>query len=96
MLVTLVIIQYLWQEDVMEIDSVRGFFAWCSLINIGVFIYWLIILKTAPNWLYCYSVKWVEVSEEQFSAIHFALLGGFKLAILFFNLVPYFALRLIS
>ena len=80
----------------MDIEMLTAFFGWCSVINLGILIYWVCFLRFCPNWTYEYSIKWISVSREQFNAIHFSLIGGFKLAVFLLNIVPYFALRIIA
>jgi len=80
----------------MNIEILIPFLGWCAVINIGILVYWACFLFLAPGWLYRISSKWVQIPEEQFFTMHFTLYGAFKLAILFFNIAPYLALRIIS
>jgi len=79
----------------MDGNSLIAFFGWCSIINFCVFVYWAGMVLLAPRWIYRHSSAWFEFSESQFSAIQYVFLGSFKLFIIFFNLVPYIALRII-
>jgi len=80
----------------MELEMIRAFFAWCSVINIVLLIWWVFFLLFAHDWTYRIHSKWFKVSVEQFDAIHYAGMAMFKLGLLMFNLVPYFALRIIG
>lgn len=80
----------------MDIQFALDFLGWCSAINIGILLFWIYFLVLLPEWTYNYSCRWIAISEENFKSIHFALIGAFKLGLFFFNLVPYFALRIIS
>ena len=80
----------------MELETIRAFFAWCSVINMGLLLWWALFLLLAHDWVYDLHSKWFKISVEQFDTIHYAGMAFFKLAILLLNLVPYFALRIIG
>jgi len=40
--------------------------------------------------------KWFNIPVEKFDAIHYAGIAFFKISIFLFNLVPYFALRIVG
>jgi hypothetical protein len=80
----------------MELEAIRAFFAWCSVINIALLLWWAFFFLFAHDWTYRMHSKWFQISAEQFDAIHYAAMAAFKLGVLIFNLVPYFALRIIG
>jgi len=80
----------------MTLEMIRAFFAWCSVINIGILLYWFLFIIFAHDWVYKYHTKWFKISREHFDALHYGLMGVFKLGVFLFNLVPYFALRIVG
>jgi len=80
----------------MELETIRAFFAWCSVINMGLLLWWAIFLLLAHDWTYRLHSKWFEIPVEKFDAIHYAGMVIFKLGVFMFNLVPYFSLRIIG
>jgi hypothetical protein len=81
----------------MTVDIIRDVLAWSSAINIGILLFWLLLLLLlAHDFVYRFHGKWFKLSEEKFDAIHYALIGFFKLSIILFNIVPYLALRIVS
>jgi len=80
----------------MELETIRAFFAWCSVINMGLLLWWAILLLLAHDWTYRLHSKWFEIPVEKFDAIHYAGMVIFKLGVFMFNLVPYFSLRIIG
>jgi len=76
----------------MELEMIRAFFAWCSVINIVLLLWWAFFLLFAHDWTYRIHSKWFKVSVEQFDAIHYAGMAAFKLGLLMLNVVPYFSL----
>ena len=80
----------------MTIEIVRDVFAWCSAINLGFLLFWVLVLSLAHDFVYQFHGKWFKLSVERFDAIHYGLIGFFKLSIILFNIVPYFALRIVG
>ncbi|MBW2440695.1 MAG: hypothetical protein JRH12_09490 [Deltaproteobacteria bacterium] len=80
----------------MELEVIRAFFAWCSVLNIALLLWWAFFLMFAHDWTYRLHSRWFKISVEQFDAIHYGAMAAFKLGVLMFNLVPYFALRIIG
>lgn len=80
----------------MELETIRAFFAWCSVINIVLLIIWAIFLRVAHDWIYRMHSRWFKLSLEKFDALHYSIMATFKLGLIMFNLVPYFALRIIG
>ena len=80
----------------MELTMIRAFFAWCSVINLALLLWWVLFLLFAHDWTYRFHSKWFKISVEKFDAIHYAGMGIFKISIILFNLVPYLALRIVA
>ncbi len=80
----------------MTLEMIRSALAWCSLINIVLLILWFLFFRFAHDWTYRTHSKWLNISVDGFDTMHYAGMGLFKLGILLFNLVPYFALRIIG
>ena len=78
----------------MELEAIRAFFAWCSVINIALLLWWAAFLLFAHDWTYRMHSKWFKISAEQFDAIHYSGIAFYKILVLMFNLVPYLALRI--
>ena len=80
----------------MELEMIRAFFAWCSVINMALLLWWVIFFLVAHDWTYRIHRKWFKIPVEKFDAIHYSGMAFFKVGIFVFNLVPYFALRIIG
>lgn len=80
----------------MDLTTASAFFGWCSVINIGILIYWAAVVLWAPNWVFQWSNRFFTMTQEQFTVIQYCFMGAFKLIILLTNIVPYFALRIIA
>ncbi|MES9856692.1 MAG: DUF6868 family protein [Sedimenticola sp.] len=80
----------------MIIETVRDTLLWCTLINIGLLLWWLLFFTLAHDWIYRQHSRWFHLSEERFDAIHYAGMAHFKIAIFLLNLTPYIALRIVG
>ena len=78
----------------MDIVSLREFLFWCIVINLGLLLWWFLFVALAHDWTYRMHSRWFKLSPQTFDAIHYAGMALFKIGIVFFNLVPYIALRL--
>jgi hypothetical protein len=80
----------------MTVEIIRNFLAWCSVINVGVLIYWWLFFTLAHDFVYRIHGKWFKLSVEKFDAIHYAGMAFFKMSIILFNIVPYIALCIVG
>ena len=80
----------------MTLEAIRDVLAWCSVINIGLLLFWWLWFMLAHDFMYRFHGRWFKLSVEKFDAINYALIGLFKIGILLFNIVPYFALRIVG
>lgn len=80
----------------MTIELVRHVLGWCAIINLGLYLWWFLFIWLAHDWTYRFHTRWFNLSLQQFDAVHYAGLAVYKIAIFFFNLVPYFALRIVD
>jgi hypothetical protein len=80
----------------MTVELVVAILGWCTLINFGLLIWWFLFAVIAHDWTYRLHTKWFKISQEQFDAIHYSLMGVFKIGVITFNLVPYLALRIVA
>lgn len=80
----------------MTIEIVREFLGWCAIINIGLLLWWALLLIFAHDFIYQTHIKWFKLSEEKFDSIHYMGVAFFKICVFVFNIVPYFALGLIG
>jgi len=80
----------------MSIKVARDALLWCTVINFGLLIVWILLLALPHDWLYRYWGNWFSLSAEQFDALNFGGIVLYKMGILLFNLVPYIALRIVG
>jgi len=80
----------------MTIDMVRDTLLWCFIINTGLLLWWFMFFTLAHDWIYKFHGKWFKLTVDKFDAIHYAGMSFFKICIFLFNIVPYFALRIVG
>jgi hypothetical protein len=80
----------------MTIAIVREVLGWCAVVNMGLLLWWFLILVLAHDWMYRMHGKWVKIPVETFDAIHYAGLAFYKIAIFMFFVIPYCVLRIVT
>jgi len=80
----------------MAVEFIRHVLAWCTLINLGILLWWFLFYTLAHEWVYSFHGRWFKLSKEQFDIIQYGGMAVFKIGIILFNLVPYIALRIVS
>ena len=80
----------------ITIDILRAFFGWCSVINIGLLGFSAIFVILLRQPIAHIHASMFGMEESDLSQAYFQYLAQFKIAIIVFNIVPYFALRVIS
>lgn len=80
----------------MDLETLRSFLMWCSIFNYGILLLWLVLLSVGRHWMMRVQARWFPISEEKFIVTHYLMYGGYKLAIVIFNLVPFIALSIMN
>ena len=80
----------------MTVEIIRDVLAWCSVINLGLLLFWWLWFMLAHDFMYRFHGRWFKLSVEKFDTINYALIGFFKIGIILFNIVPYLALRIVG
>lgn len=79
----------------MDLETLRTFLGWCTLINFGLLLGWWGWLALAGDWVYRAHSGFIriDISRPVFDATHYAGMTLFKLLVFLFNVVPYLVLR---
>ena len=80
----------------MTIEILRSLFGWCAVINMGLLLWWALVLWLAHDFVYRVHGRWYKLPAERFDAIHYTGMLYFKIGIFMFNIVPYCALRIVG
>jgi hypothetical protein len=76
----------------MNSIAVRRFFGWCTVLNGGLLILASVVIRFAHDQVFWVHTHWVALTQADFNEAIYILLGIFKLLVIVFNLVPFFAL----
>jgi hypothetical protein len=80
----------------MNIENVTQFFMWCTIINLGIYIFWVLFVLLAPDFVYRLQTKWIPISRDTFNVLMYSFMGAFKVVIIVFCCVPYLSLVIIG
>ena len=78
----------------MTPDTLASFFGWCTIINAAGLLLAALALLGMRGPITRIHAKMTGLSEADLARAYFQFLSHYKIAILVFNLVPYFALKL--
>lgn len=77
----------------MDLDVLRALLAWSALLNYALLSFWIAVLFFARDWVYSIHSRWFSLSREHYDIANYILIGGYKLLIFIFLLMPYLVLR---
>lgn len=80
----------------MSIRTLRRFFMWCTIINVGILIVWTMIFVGAQDFVYSAQSTVFPMSREAYSVAVFSGLAQFRSLFVIFNLVPFAALAIVG
>jgi hypothetical protein len=69
---------------------------WCTVINVAIYIVWVLFVLLAPDFVYRLQTKWIPISRETFNVLMYSSMGAFKVVIIVFCFVPYLSLVIIN
>ena len=80
----------------MTVEMVRAVLGWCAVINFGLLMLSSILLIAVRGAVSRIHAKMFNLDEKYLSQAYFQFLAQYKIAIIVFNIVPYFALRIVG
>jgi len=80
----------------MTIETIRTFLGWCAVINIGLFMLSSILIIAIRGTASRIHGKMFNLDKKHIAQAYFQYLGQYKIAIIVFNIVPYFALKVMG
>lgn len=79
----------------MTISTLTSFFGWMSVINIGLLIFSTLMLTLFRAPIIRIHQAITGLGEDELKQAYLNFIAYFKLLIIVFNIVPYFALTLV-
>ncbi len=79
-----------------SIETLRQFFGWCAVINIGFLLLATIMITLFRRQAMKLHQRLFGLSEAEVSLEYFRYLGRYKIATVVLTVVPYLALRMMG
>lgn len=80
----------------MDIESVRAFFMWCTVLNMGLLVLSSVMCICMKDMAWRMHNKLFSISREAFDIAIYSFLGLYKILVFVFCLIPYIALSIIG
>ena len=80
----------------MNIEMIREFLGWCTIINFSLMTLSFIKVYTLPDALAGFRQKKFGLDEESVRRLQGQFFVNYKVAIIIFNLTPYIALSIMT
>ncbi len=80
----------------MDLPTLHTFLGWCTLLNMGVLLWWWFILTFAHDLVFRLHTKWFQIERERFDAIQCAVMASYKLSVFLFCVIPWIVLHIMA
>lgn len=80
----------------MDINTLKEFFGWMTLINFGIFTLSAIMCMSAKGFIQRVHGKLFGLAPETINAFLYGYIGFYKIVFIVFVLVPWIALTIIG
>ena len=78
-------------------QKLTALLGWCALVNFILLAVWFLVLSFAGGWYFdVHRAIGIHMPHEALTALHFELMARMKMLVIFFNLVPFLALRALN
>ena len=77
-------------------ETFTEFLGWCTIFNILMILVSGIMLLVAREKIIAKHSKMFGVDEKDLPRLYFQFLANYKILILFFNVIPFFALKIMG
>jgi len=93
-----IFVYYLKQtEGIMDINTLREFFLWGTVIGFGLMVFVTLVWRSVPELVVkSQKIFFPDLNREQISLVMYGFLGFFKTMIIVFFAIPYLTLLIIS
>jgi len=76
--------------------SLTTFFGWCSILNIGMLVFYSFMIMVLRDWMAGIHNKIFGITKEVAIRKYFSFVVKYKILTIIFSIVPYFALKIMS
>ncbi len=79
-----------------DMATLTAFLGWCSVINIGILVFSAILISIVKESVAKIHGAMFGIDQHHLPSIYLQILGNYKMAVFVFNIVPYFALKIMG
>ena len=80
----------------MDLAIIREFLGWCTILNMGVLILSAFMVVGFRKKITGIHNKMFNLDENELSKVYINTLAHYEIAIVVFNIIPYFALKIMG
>lgn len=80
----------------MELQKLTDFFKWCTIINGGVYVFFLAFCIFAPDFIYQVHSAMFSITRETYDIAIYAFVGLYETLFFIGSIVPFVALLIIK
>lgn len=80
----------------MDITTIKMFFMWCTILNLGVLLFSSIACMFCADLSFQMNNRFFGISREAFNTLICCFIAFFKVIVIVFSLVPYIALEIMG
>ena len=80
----------------MDLQKLTDFFKWCTILNAGIYAFFLVFCIFAPDFIYQMHAPMFSITRETYDIAIYAFVGLYETLFLVFSIVPYVALLIIK
>jgi hypothetical protein len=80
----------------VELQTLREILGWSVVVNFGLLLLWLAMFTWARGFLKGLHGRWFTLEDANFDAIHYGLMGAFKIGIWLLLLAPWLAIHIVT
>jgi len=78
----------------MDITTIKTFFMWCMILNLGVLVFSSIVGMFFADFSFRMNNRFFGISREAFNTLIPCFFGFYKVIVIVFSVVPYIALEI--
>ncbi len=79
-----------------DMATLTAFLGWCSVINIGILVFSAILISIFKESAAKIHGAMFGIEEHRLPVLYLQVLVYYKMAVFLFNIVPYFALKIMG
>lgn len=80
----------------MNIQVLKMFFMWCSILNMGLLLMTSLLLAFCGDFVYKMHSRLYPMSRETFNVVVYSFVGVYKIIFFVFNFIPWIALMIVG